>query len=77
MVDVSSHELVPDHSMLDSAELEGVLEEYNIEKTDLPKIRRKDPALPSEAEVGDVVEITRDSRTTDRATVYRLVVEKQ
>lgn len=77
MVDVSSHELVPDHSMVDSAELETVLEEYNIKKTDLPKIRRKDSALPSEAEVGDVVKITRDSRTTDHAIVYRLVVEKQ
>jgi DNA-directed RNA polymerase subunit H len=75
MVDVSSHELVPDHSVLDEGELEGVLEEYNISKTDLPKIRRKDPALPSEAEVGDVVQITRDSRTTDRAIVYRLVVK--
>jgi DNA-directed RNA polymerase, subunit H (EC 2.7.7.6) len=75
MVDVGSHELVPDHTVLDEAELGDVLEEYNIDKTDLPKIRRKDPALPSEADVGDVVEITRDSRTTDLATVYRLVVK--
>jgi len=75
MVDVSKHELVPDHSVLDEADLEDVIEEYNIRKTDLPKIKRTDPALPSEAEVGDVVEIVRDSRTTDRAVVYRLVVE--
>jgi len=75
MVDVSNHELVPDHSVLDEEALEDVLEEYNIRKTDLPKIKRKDPALPDEATVGDVIEITRDSRTTDQATVYRLVVE--
>ena len=75
MVDVSNHELVPDHNVLDEAELEDVTEEYNISKTDLPKIKRKDPALPSGAEVGDVIEIVRDSRTTDRAVVYRLVVE--
>jgi len=75
MVDVSRHELVPDHATLDPGELEGVLEEYSIKKTDLPKIKRKDPALPDEASVGDVIEITRDSRTTDQATVYRLVVE--
>jgi len=75
MVDVSNHELVPDHTVLDDAELEGVLEEYNIRKTDLPKIKRTDPALPDAAETGDVVEIVRDSRTTDRAVVYRLVVE--
>ena len=75
MVDVSNHELVPDHNVLDDSEIEDVMQEYNIRKTDLPKIKRTDPALPTEAEVGDVVEIVRDSRTTDRAMVYRLVVE--
>ncbi len=75
MVDVSQHELVPDHTVLSDVELEDVLEEYNIEKTDLPKIKRKDPALPDEATIGDVVKITRNSRTTDEAVVYRLVVE--
>jgi len=75
MVDVSKHELVPEHTVLDESEYEGVLEEYNIEKTDLPKIKRTDPALPDDATIGDVVKITRDSRTTDTATIYRLVVE--
>jgi DNA-directed RNA polymerase subunit H len=76
MVDVSQHELVPDHELVeDEDELESVLEEYNVRKTNLPKIRTSDPALPSEAEAGDVVRITRDSRTTDRAVVYRLVME--
>lgn len=75
MVDVSTHTLVPDHTLLEDGELEGVLEEYNIEKTDLPKIKRTDPALPNEADVGEVVRITRDSRTTDQAVVCRLVVE--
>ncbi|WP_225332988.1 DNA-directed RNA polymerase subunit H [Halomicrobium urmianum] len=74
MVDVSNHELVPDHSVLDQDAVEDVLEEYNIKKTDLPKIKRTDPALPDDASVGDVIEVTRDSRTADQATVYRLVV---
>jgi len=55
--------------------LEEVLEEYNIDRTDLPKIQRKDPALPDEAEIGDVIKIVRDSRTTEQAVIYRLVVE--
>lgn len=75
MVDVSQHNLVPEHSVLDEDALEEVLAEYDIDRTDLPKIQRRDPALPDDAEVGDVVEIVRDSRTTDRAVVYRLVVE--
>ncbi|NLV08763.1 MULTISPECIES: DNA-directed RNA polymerase subunit H [Halomicrobium] len=74
MVDVSQHELVPDHSIVDEDVLDDVLEEYNIKKTDLPKIKRTDPATPDEAEVGDVIKIVRDSRTTDQAVVYRLVV---
>ncbi|MEZ3142370.1 DNA-directed RNA polymerase subunit H [Halobaculum sp. MBLA0143] len=76
MVDVSQHDFVPDHTILDDPDdVEEVLEEYNVKKTDLPKIKRKDPALPRDAEAGDVVRIERDSRTTDTAVVYRLVVE--
>ena len=75
MVDVSQHELVPEHTVLDDSTIEEVLEEYDIDRTDLPKIKRSDPALPDDAERGDVIEIVRDSRTTDQAIVYRLVVE--
>ena len=75
MVDVSQHELVPEHSVLDKASIEDVLDEYEIERTDLPKIKRTDPALPDDADVGDVIEIVRDSRTTDQAVVYRMVVD--
>jgi len=75
MVDVSQHELVPEHSVLDKAAIEDVLDEYDIDRTDLPKIKRTDPALPVDADVGDVIEIVRDSRTTDQAVVYRMVVD--
>ncbi|PSP99109.1 DNA-directed RNA polymerase subunit H [Halobacteriales archaeon QS_4_70_19] len=75
MVDVTDHELVPEHEVLEEDVLDGVLDEYDIDRTDLPKIKRSDPALPDEAQPGDVVKVTRDSRTTDRAIVYRLVVE--
>ena len=75
MVDVSQHKMVPEHTIVDSDELDEVLVEYDIKSTDLPKIKRTDPALPDDAEIGDVIKIVRDSRTTDRAVVYRLVVE--
>jgi len=78
MVDVSQHNLVPEHTVLDEGDVEDVLAEYDIDRTDLPKIKRKDPALrdaDADPEVGDVVEIVRDSRTADEAVVYRLVVE--
>ena len=75
MVDVSQHKLVPEHIVIDEDELADVLEEYGIARTDLPRIKRNDAALPDDAEVGDVVKIVRESRTTDRAVVYRLVID--
>jgi DNA-directed RNA polymerase subunit H len=75
MVDVSQHNQVPEHSVLDPETVEEVLSEYDIRRTDLPKIHRRDAALPDDADVGDVIKIVRDSRTTDEAIVYRLVVE--
>lgn len=75
MVDVTQHTLVPTHSVVSDDELDRVLAEYDIKPTDLPRIKRTDPALPADAGVGDVIRIERDSRTTDRAIVYRLVVE--
>ena len=75
MVDVSQHDMVPEHAVLDRETVESVLAEYDLKRTDLPKIQRRDAALPDEAEVGDVVKIVRDSRTTDEAVVYRLVIE--
>ncbi|MFC7044556.1 DNA-directed RNA polymerase subunit H [Halobacteriaceae archaeon GCM10025711] len=75
MVDVSQHKLVPEHSVLPEDEVEELLEEYDVDRPMLPKIKRTDPALPDDAEIGDVIKIVRDSRTTDRAIVYRLVIE--
>ncbi len=76
MVDATEHELVPEHHLVDEERLEEILDEYNIERTDLPKIKRLDPALRDvDAEAGDVIRIERDSRTTDTAIVYRLVIE--
>ncbi|QCS44024.1 DNA-directed RNA polymerase subunit H [Natrinema versiforme] len=75
MVDVSQHELVPEHTILEEEALEEVLEEYDIDRTDLPKIKRNDAALPDDAEIGDVIKIVRDSRTTEQSVVYRYVVE--
>jgi DNA-directed RNA polymerase subunit H len=75
MVDVSQHKLVPEHTLLEEDEIEEMLTEYDVSKPNLPKIKRKDPALPDGAEPGDVVKIVRDSRTTDKAVTYRLVIE--
>ncbi len=75
MVDVSNHTLVPEHVVLSDEDAEAVLEEYGVKRTDLPKIKASDPALPAEAVPGDVLKIVRDSRTTETAVNYRLVIQ--
>ena len=74
MSDRSNHKLVPLHELLNEDESASLLAEYRIYLSDLPKIKLSDSALPPNVSVGDVIKITRNSRTTDTATVYRLVI---
>lgn len=69
------HELVPKHEILSDEEAEEVLEEYDIEPYQLPKLKSKDPvAQEIGAESGDIVRIERDSSTAGRSIAYRLVI---
>ncbi|MFB6209244.1 MAG: DNA-directed RNA polymerase subunit H [Candidatus Nanohaloarchaea archaeon] len=75
-MDITDHEAVPEHRRLEEDEVEEVLEQYDAEKGDLPKIERTDAALKQmEAEVGDVIEIRRHSPTAGKTTYYRTVIE--
>ena len=75
MSDRSNHKLVPLHELLDEDESASLLAEYRISPSDLPKILLSDSALPPNISVGDIIKITRNSRTTNTATVYRMVIE--
>jgi DNA-directed RNA polymerase subunit H len=69
------HKMVPNHEILEEAELKKTLAEYNIEKEQMPKIRITDPsAVYIKAKVGDVIRITRDSNSAGKAIFYRLVI---
>jgi len=76
-MNINDHEAVPEHRKLDEDEIEEVLEKYDTEKNDLPKIERTDAALKNKdnIEVGDVIEIVRDSPTAGESVYYRRVVE--
>ncbi len=75
-LDVSDHEAVPDHRIMDDDEVEELLEKYDTEKDKLPKIQRTDAALKQmDVEIGDVIKITRDSPTAGESTYYRVVIE--
>jgi len=63
------HILQPKHVKLNPTELEKVLNEFNIALVQLPKISKKDAALPEDCETGDVVKISRADET-----YYRVVI---
>lgn len=72
---VATHSLVPEHRVLPEERITQLCREYSIERTDLPLIKESDPAIQHLAcGPGDVLEIIRDSRTTDTARNYRLIV---
>ena len=76
ILNIFDHYLVPNHERAPPEEYNKILEKYNIKKDDLPKIRVSDPAIRAiGVEAGDVVRITRDSKTAGKTIVYRYVVE--
>lgn len=75
-MDITDHEAVPQHRKLEEDEIEEVLEQYDAEKDQLPKIERTDAALKQmDVETGDVIEIMRESPTAGESVYYRVVVE--
>lgn len=73
--DRAQHQLVPEHRLISNFEAQSILDQYDVEKTQLPYIKKSDPGLQGlPVRSGDIVEVVRDSRTTDSARVYRLVV---
>ena len=70
-----NHTLVPEHRVVPEERVTQLCREYSIDRTDLPRIKANDPAIQHLAcEPGDVIEVIRDSRTTDTARSYRLII---
>jgi DNA-directed RNA polymerase subunit H (RpoH/RPB5) len=74
-IDITKHDLVPKHTILTDKEKDHLLEEYDISLAELPKIRKKDPAIAHlNPKNNDVIKITRKSSTAGEAIFYRGVV---
>ncbi len=74
---VLTHELVPEHIIMNEEEKKQLLEKFNITINQLPKILKNDPAAKQiEAKEGDIIKIVRRSQTAGEAIYYRLVVKK-
>ena len=63
------HALQPKHTKLNDVEKKKILEKFNVAMAQLPKISKRDPALPEECKTGDVVKIERADET-----YYRVVI---
>lgn len=69
------HILQPKHAKLSEKESQKLLEDLNISKSQLPKIKKEDPALPENCEVGDIIKVIRKELDSNKEILfYRAVV---
>jgi DNA-directed RNA polymerase subunit H len=68
------HILQPKHTRLGEKEIQELLEEMNISKSQLPRILSSDSALPEGCEIGDVIKIERKDEDSDQLNIYYRVV---
>ncbi len=74
--DLFEHELVPTHIIASNDEIKLVLDHYGIQKNQLPRIYRDDPAVKVlGARPGQVIRVERASPTAGQSFYYRLVVD--
>jgi DNA-directed RNA polymerase I, II, and III subunit RPABC1 len=74
-VDVTEHELVPRHVVLEPAEKRELLRRYKLKEMQLPRIQAEDPvARFYGVEKGQVMKIIRPSETAGRYVTYRVVM---
>ena len=67
------HILQSKHSKLNKKEEEELLLNLNISKTQLPKIKIDDAALPEGVNIGDIIKIERKEEN-ELNTYYRVVI---
>jgi len=74
-INIFKSRLVPECRILSEDETIAFLEKFNISKQQLPRIHASDPVAKAlEANSGDVMKITRKSKTAGLSNFYRLVV---
>ena len=79
-IDIQQHDLVPKHEVISESEKELLQQNSDFDINNLPKIKINDPVVKEIASnksvsVGDVLRITRNSKTAGEFISYRIVIE--
>ncbi len=70
------HNLIPQHSLLTDKEKTKLLADLHLTIKEIPKINLSDAAVqPLEAKSGDIVKISRISRSAGTSDYYRVFIE--
>ena len=79
-IDIQQHDLVPKHEVISESEKEVLQQNSDFDINNLPKIKINDPVVKELAKsnnvsAGDVLKITRNSKTAGEFISYRIVIE--
>ena len=73
---ILKHRFVPKYIKLNREETQTLLKQFNISLKQLPKMKSNDPiAKVLELKAGDVVKIIRDSPTSKKSIMYRVIID--
>lgn len=79
-IDIQNHNLVPKHEVISESEKELLQENSDFNINNLPKIKITDSVVKelskeNDISVGDVLRITRKSKTAGEFISYRIIIE--
>lgn len=75
IIDITKHILVPSYNILTKSQENKLLNDLNIKKGKLPKIKKSDPmVIWSNGNAGDIMKFIRKEEVTGESIYYRVIV---